>query len=149
MTARACAGLYRTLRRLACCLACATLCAQLAERTAGAQAAPESYETRRLELFLQAAQLAVDASPEGKLIEYVRVERREVFEPNDLAVPLILPSFASTWPNAFHWLTTETRIRSELLLHEGDRYSEGLAEETMRNLRRLSSLLAMARIVAV
>jgi hypothetical protein len=118
-------------------------------RAAEAQVASESYETRRLELFLQGASLVVDPAPEGKLIAYVRMERREVFEANDLSVPIILPTFASTWPNTFHWVTTEQRVRSELLLHEGDHYSDVLAEETMRNLRRLSSLLAMARIVAV
>jgi hypothetical protein len=147
MTARMCAGLYQTLLRLACWFILVQPVAALDDVVN--QAAPESYETKRLELFLQSAKLVVDPRPESKLIEYIRVERREVFEPNDLAVPLILPSFASTWPNAFHWLTTEKRIRSELLLREGDRYSERLAEETMRNLRRLSYLLAMARIVAV
>ena len=116
---------------------------------AAGQELSDSYETQRLELFLRGAQLVPDPQPEGKRIAYVRVERREVFEQNDLAVPIILPQFASTWPNAFHWVTTEQRVRAELLLHEGDSYSERLAEETMRNLRRLSSLLAMARVVAV
>lgn len=145
MIARACAGLNPTLRRVAWAIVWLHVCAQ----AAAAQVASDSYESRRLELFLQGAQLVVDPAPEGKLIAYVKVERREVFEPNDLSVPIILPSFASTWPNAFHWVTTEQRVRSELLLHEGDRYSEHLAEETMRNLRRLASLLAMARVVAV
>ncbi|HET8938493.1 MAG TPA: BamA/TamA family outer membrane protein [Polyangiales bacterium] len=145
MIARACAGLHPTLRRFAWAIMWLHVCTGMAR----AQQAAESYETRRLELFLTDAKLAVDPAPEGKLIAYVRVERREVFEPNDLAVPIILPSFASTWPNMFHWVTTEQRVRRELLLHEGDVYSERLAEETMRNLRRLSSILAMARIVAV
>src|SRR5262245_11029058 len=114
-----------------------------------AQGAADSYETRRLELFLQGAQLESEPNPEGKVIAYIRVERREVFEADDLAVPIILPKFASTWPNAFHWVTTEQRVRAELLLQVGDRYSDRLVEESMRNLRRLSSLLAMVRIVAV
>ena len=88
-------------------------------RPAHAEPATESYEAHRLKLFLGATGLHVDPAPEGKRIAYVRFERREVFEPDDLAVPLILPRFASTWPNAFHWLTTESRIRSELLLREG------------------------------
>src|SRR6185312_8526687 len=124
MTARMCAGLYQTLLRLACWFILVQPVAALDDVVN--QAAPESYETKRLELFLQSAKLVVDPRPESKLIEYIRVERREVFEPNDLAVPLILPSFASTCPNLIHWLTTEKRIRSELLLREGDRYSERL-----------------------
>jgi len=142
MMARAGAGLHLTL------LACAVLWVVGASAARG-QELSDSYETRRLELFLKGAGLVVDPSPEGKVIAYVRVERREVFEESDLAVPIILPQFASTWPNAFHWVTTEQRVRAELLLHAGDRYSDRLNEETMRNLRRLSALLAMARIVAV
>jgi hypothetical protein len=111
--------------------------------------AEDSYETKRLELFLLSARLEPDLQPEGKLIEFIRIERREVFEADDLAVPIILPKFASTWPNAFHWVTTEQRVRQELLLREGERYSDQLVEETMRNLRRLSTLIAMVRIVAV
>ncbi|HTU58929.1 MAG TPA: hypothetical protein VMF89_10860, partial [Polyangiales bacterium] len=139
MMARAGVGRFLTL------LACAMLWAQVVE----SQALESSYETRRLELFLHEAGLVVEPNPEGKVIAYVRVERREVFEESDLAVPIILPQFASTWPNAFHWVTTEQRVRAELLLHEGDRYSDRLNEETMRNLRRLSTLLALARVVAV
>ncbi|MET0387720.1 MAG: hypothetical protein ABW321_17245 [Polyangiales bacterium] len=107
-----------------------------------------SYESQRLALFLRAAGLEEDPTPEGKRIAYVRFERREVFEKDDLRVPLILPSFASTWPNAFHWLTREARIRRELLLAEGDAYSQRLAEESMRNLRDLQ-IIALVRIVAV
>lgn len=113
-----------------------------------AQLSETSYEARRLGLFLQSAQLERDPAAEGKRIAYVRFERREVFEPDDLLVPIVLPRFASTWPNAFHWLTQKARIRRELLLREGDLYSDRLAEESMRNLRDLG-IIALVNIVAV
>ena len=108
----------------------------------------ETYEKRRLDLFLNAARLTRASQPEGKRISYIRFERREVFEPDDLLVPLILPRFASTWPNAFHAVTREDRLRSELLLKVGERYSQRLLEESLRNLRDLE-LLALATGVAV
>ena len=41
--------------------------------------------------------------PDGhRLVTYVR---DEVLEPDELLVPVVLPRFAPTWPNAFHWLT--------------------------------------------
>jgi len=134
--------------RLALRLCSGCLALACAAGTARADPASESYESRRLQLFLSAAGLELDAAPEGKRIAYVRFERREVFEPDDLAVPLILPRFASTWPNAFHWLTTEGRIRQELLLREGEPYSQRLADESMRNLRDLF-ILALVNVVAV
>lgn len=154
MTSRACAGSSgKTLRVVPCATALLYVLSVVlpvaSVEVAQAQSAEQSYEARRLQLFLDQAGLEPDEHPEGKRIAYIRVERREVFEPNDLAVPLILPRFASTWPNAFHFLTTEQRIRQELLLHEGEPYSVRLADETLRNLRALSYLLAMARIVAV
>jgi len=113
-----------------------------------AQAANGSYEMQRLSLFLTAAGYQIDPEPEGKRIAWLRIERREVFEPDDLRVPIVLPSFASTWPNHFHWLTEHSRIRRELLLHKGERYVQRLADESMRNLRGLG-IIALASIVPV
>jgi hypothetical protein len=118
--------------------------AQLAPERAGA----ESYETQRLNLALRAAGLEVDPAPEGKTVKYVRYERRQVLEPDDLLVPVLLPRFASTWTNMFHWLSEQSVVAREVLLRSGEPYRAALAEETMRNLRGMR-IIALARVVPV
>src|SRR5688572_16849645 len=86
------------------------LCATLAE----AQTEADNYERLRVEQYLAESGLREDPAPEGKRIRRVLVVRREVFEGDDLLVPVVLPHFASTWPNFFHALTTESTIRREL-----------------------------------
>jgi hypothetical protein len=113
-----------------------------------ADAGEETYETRRLALVLRAIGLTPDAQPEGKTIHYVRFERRPVFEPDDLVIPLILPPGSSTWPNVFHWLTEQRTVQREVLLSAGQPFSAELAEESMRNLRDLG-IFSLVRIVAV
>jgi hypothetical protein len=137
------------LRRLHWLTLCGALCVLSpvhAQPIAPTYAA--TYEAQRVQQFLDSAKLQIDPAPEGKRIRYLRFERRRVFEPNDLLVPLVLPRFASTWPNAFHWLTEESRIRRELLLHEGERYAQHLADESTRNLLDLA-LFALVKVVAV
>jgi hypothetical protein len=108
----------------------------------------DSYEARRVGLFLAAAGLELDPQPEGKAIRYVRFERRQVLEPDDLLIPVLLPHFASTWTNVFHWLSEQSTVRRELLFAEGDSFRQQLVEESARNLRGLGTL-ALVRIVAV
>jgi hypothetical protein len=122
-------------------------CASIAGR-ASAQGQEDSYEQTRVMQHVAATHLRVDPAPEGKRIRRVVFERREVFEGDDLLVPVVLPPFASTWPNAFHWLTEESAIDRELLLHEGDLYQNTLAEESMRNLRDLG-ILALVKILPI
>jgi hypothetical protein len=118
------------------------MCASLAR----AQPAGDNYERLRVEQYLGSTGLREDPAPEGKRIRRLQLVRREVFEGDDLLVPVVLPTFASTWPNLFHAVTRESIIRRELLLHEGDVYSAELAEESMRNLRGLG-VLALVRVV--
>ncbi|MEO6574971.1 MAG: hypothetical protein ABIP89_14090, partial [Polyangiaceae bacterium] len=73
----------------------------------------------------------VDPNPEGKLIERVDILRLEVIEQRDPA-----PAFL----NVFHTTSRDPIIRQELLLHQGERYSTVLADETARNLRRLNQV---------
>jgi hypothetical protein len=113
-----------------------------------AQVGEPSYEDQRVQLVLAAAKLTIDPAPEGKSVTYVRLVRRQVLEPDDLRLPLVLPRFASTWPNAFHWLTEASTVRREVLLQPNAAYSQALAEESMRNLRNLG-LFALVKIVAV
>lgn len=118
------------------------------EPDAKAAHAQETYERQRVEALLGKERMQQDPSPEGKRIAWIRVYRNEVFEENDLIVPIVLPSWAPTWPNAFHWLTQESVVRRELLLEVGAPFRDVLAEETMRNLRSLG-ILALVRIAAV
>ena len=110
--------------------------------------ARENYEEQRLDLFLNDAGLVRDPAPEGKTIRYVRFERRQVLEPDDLLVPVLLPRFASTWTNIFHWLSEESLVRRELLLRVEAPFNAALAAESERNLRALS-IFALVRVVAV
>lgn len=107
-----------------------------------------TYEQARVDATLARVGAQVDPAPSGKTIAYIRYERDEVFSGDDLVVPVVLPSFAPTWPNAFHWLTEQRTIARELLMHEGEAFSPERAEESMRNLRALG-IFALVRIVAV
>jgi hypothetical protein len=113
-----------------------------------ADAGEESYETQRLKVVLGAARLEIDPAPEGKTIHYIRYERRPVFEMDDLVIPFILPAGSSTWPNVFHWLTEQSMVQREVLVHTGEPFSTTLVDESMRNLRDLE-IFSLVRIVAV
>ena len=113
-----------------------------------AQAGDALYESQRVQRALRERSLEVDPQPEGKRIAYVEIVREEVLAEDELRIPIVLPRFAPTWPNAFHWTTRERVIRRELLLEDGDRYRALRAEESMRNLRALG-IFALVRIVAV
>jgi len=135
------------LRSGACAVLCAG-CVLLVPGRGQSQEAPQLYERQRLERALQGRALAIDPRPEGKRIAFIKIAREEVFESDELIIPLLLPRFAPTWPNAFHWLTEEDVIRRELLIKVGDRYDSERVEESMRNLRELG-VLALVRIVPV
>jgi hypothetical protein len=108
----------------------------------------ETFELRRVRGALMSEGLVRDHAPDGKRIAFIRVVRDDVFVDDELLVPIVLPRFAPTWPNTFHWLTEESVIRNELLVRQGDRYRAAAIEESMRNLRALGTL-ALVRIVAV
>jgi hypothetical protein len=127
---------------------CYTLLCAAFDARASAQSLDDSYEQKRVLQHVAATGLFVDPAPEGKRVRRLLFERREVFEGDDLLVPVVLPRFASTWPNTFHWLTETSTIRRELLLNEGEPYQQTLAEESMRNLRGLG-ILALVRVVPI
>ena len=89
-----------------------------------------------------------DPAPQGKRVAFVEVAREEVFIEGELAIPILLPRQATTWPNALHWLTEEDVVRRELLFNVGDPYDQARVEESERNLRSLGTF-ALVRIVAV
>lgn len=105
---------------------------------ARAQTAPHStvggysaYEKESIVAAQKALGVRLDSAPEGKVIERIDILRLEVIENRDPA-----PEFL----NRFHTTSRERIIRQELLLHEGDRYVGVVADETSRNLRRLSQV---------
>lgn len=116
----------------------------------GARAQPhsDSYELQRVRDYLDGAGLRVDPAPEGKRVRRIVVVSREVFEEDDLLLPVVLPRFASTWPNAFHHVTEKSTILAEVLLREGEPFRTELAEESLRNLKALP-VIVLARVVAL
>ncbi|MDH5670762.1 MAG: BamA/TamA family outer membrane protein [Myxococcales bacterium] len=79
---------------------------------------------------------------------FVKLWGDPVFKGEELLVPIALPKAAPTWPNILHMKTRPIVIERELLLGVGDRYSQALVEESMRNLRSLA-VFALVRILAV
>ncbi len=120
----------------------------VAAAAAHAQRSDATYEAERAARALRERSLQPDPAPEGKRIEFIEVVREEVLQNDELLVPVVLPRFAPTWPNAFHWLTRESVIRRELLFQQGEPYRADRVEESMRNLRALG-IFALVRIVAV
>jgi hypothetical protein len=116
--------------------------------TARGQTHDDSYELQRVRQYLDGAGLKADPAPEGKRVRRVVVVRREVFESDDLLVPVVLPRFASTWPNAFHHVTETSTILGEVLLREGEPFRTELAEESVRNLKGLP-VIVLAHVVAL
>lgn len=106
---------------------------------ASARADDETYERERLRKVLVAGHYERDPAPEGKRIAFVRIVQEDVFVEKELEVPVLLPEFAPTWPNTFHWLTEKDVIERELLFREGDAYDEAKVQESIRNLRGLGT----------
>jgi hypothetical protein len=81
-----------------------------------------------------------DPSPEGKTVESIDVVPLEVFERRDL-----LPR----WLNVFHVTTRQYVIRREVLLREGAPYTQALADDTIRNLRRVPVVPQLSAVLVV
>ncbi|HEX8794776.1 MAG TPA: hypothetical protein VF765_27710, partial [Polyangiaceae bacterium] len=78
------------------------------------------YEEETIEDVLERLDLARDPSPEGKIVERVEIEPLDVFEKRD-ALP--------RWLNVFHVTTRKSVIRGEVLLHEGQAYTQALVDD--------------------
>jgi hypothetical protein len=98
------------------------------------------YEKETIEQQLARLHLERDPSPDGKIVERVEIVRLDVFEPRD-----ILPQ----WLNIFEFKTREYVIRDEVLLKEGDPYSQSLVDDTLRNLRRAPGVPQLSIVLAV
>ncbi len=113
--------------------------AALAPAAARAQAPPpaqrgevhSSYELQTIANVLAELGQSRDPNPEGKSVEGIDVVPLDVFEKRD---PL------PRWLNLFHATTRRSVVGREMLVHEGERYSQVLVDETIRNLRQLLQL---------
>jgi hypothetical protein len=98
-----------------------------------------NYQDSLIQNTLRAWKLTLDPSPEGKLIEQVRVARYDVV------------SSADPWPsllNVFHKTTEEYIVTQELLFKKGDRWSQDFVNESERNLRAYL-LVSVGEIIPV
>ena len=98
------------------------------------------YEQQTIADVLAARGESLDPNPEGKRVERVEVVRLDVFEPRD---PL------PQWLNVFHATTRAPVVEREVLLHEGDPYTQVLVDETIRNLRQLTQLSVVLIVATV
>src|SRR5882672_10696955 len=96
------------------------------------------YEQQTIAGALETLKARQEPSPEGKTIERIDVVPLDVIEERDP-----LPGFL----NLFHATSRPRVIRREMLLHQGDSYSQALVDETIRNLRQLPQL-SVALVVA-
>ena len=97
------------------------------------------YERKHVEHALAGQGLILAEPKDEQAIEFVAIEKYSVFVDFE-AWP--------TFPNMIHMLTEDRVIRRELLFKPGDSFRRLLAEETVRNLRRLG-IFAVAVIVPV
>ncbi len=109
------------------------------------------YEETLVQSALRQTGLAIDPSPEGKLIEGVIVVANDVIMPGDYGIPykipILHPILANvTWLNHLHVRTRPYVIRQELLFKAGQLLRSDVIEESGRNLRNLF-ILSVARIV--
>ncbi len=85
------------------------------------------YEVQTIKDVLGARGEVRDPFAGGKTVESIDIVPLDVFEKRDL-----LP----TWLNVFHVTTRQSVVEHEVLLREGAPYTQALADDTIRNLRR-------------
>jgi hypothetical protein len=102
-----------------------------------ASAAPaySKYERETIAEAAETLRVRIDPAPEGKLIEGVVLRPLDVLEPRDP-----LPEFLIDFLNVFHATSRPPTITRELVIGEGDRWSQRLVDESARNLRGVRQL---------
>jgi hypothetical protein len=93
------------------------------------------YEKETIARALAATHLALDAAPEGKIVERIDTVRLEVFEDRDPIPEQLLGLPARRLVNDLHATSRDFVVRRESLLKVGDPYVQVLADETARNMR--------------
>ena len=94
-----------------------------------------AYEKESIRDALSANRAVVDPAPEGKLVEDIDIVTLDVIEKRDP-----VPGFL----NVFHAKTRPYVIRREILMKPGERFSQGLCDESARNLRQFHQLSLVA-----
>jgi hypothetical protein len=90
-----------------------------------------TLERGAVDTALAARGLALDPSPDGKVVGFIHVVNQDVFLPSDGGL--------LQWFNHFHRTTREHQVRRESLLLPGMAYDPELVDETLRNLRNRNS----------
>lgn len=93
------------------------------------------YEQQTIERALAKVKGAVEAQPEGKILEGVEIVTLDVFEDRDP-----LPRFLTPIANWFHATSRRYVIAREVLLSPGERWDQALVDQTARNLRGFDQL---------
>jgi len=93
------------------------------------------YERQAIDQAVARLKGVVDLRPQGKILEGVDVVSLEVFERRDP-----MPAIVTPLANWFHVTTRKHVIEREVLLVVGERWDQGLVDETARNLRGLAQL---------
>jgi hypothetical protein len=94
-----------------------------------------NYEKETIKRALEELKVKVDPSPEGKVIRRIDTMRLEVFEDRDWVPEKAFGLRARDITNSLHATTRDMIVRREMLLKEGDRFVQVIAEETARNMR--------------
>lgn len=108
------------------------------------------YELETIDHVLAETKREIDPSPEGKTIGRIETVRLEVFEPRDPIPEEVVGIRVRALLNDLHATTRDYVVRREMLLHEGDRYLQILADETARNMRaRMPFQVSVVLVVPV
>lgn len=108
------------------------------------------YELETIDHVLAETRRVVEPSPEGKTIGRIETYRLEVLEPRDPVPDEVAGIRVRALLNDLHATTRDYVVRREMLLREGDRYLQILADETARNMRaRMPYQVSVILIVPV
>ncbi|MCK4301460.1 MAG: hypothetical protein KAW91_01730 [candidate division Zixibacteria bacterium] len=77
-----------------------------------------------------------EAAHEGLFVDSIVIDNRNIYDTENAKYG----NFVFKTANALHWTTRKRVVRREVLLRVGEPYSQELAEETARNLRRCLTL---------
>lgn len=116
------------------------------------------YEQEAIDIALKQYKLEREPVPEGKTVGKITSVRLDVLEPRDPGpellqpIPIVSPLGTVVTKPMLNWLhitTKEFIIRRELLLKEGDPYSQVAVDETARNMRSRMTQVSLVIIQPV
>ena len=108
------------------------------------------YEKETIKRALESRNTEIEPNPEGKIIGKVETERLEVIEDRDPFPKELLGVKTMKLANSLHATTREWIVRRELLLKEGDVYTQVIIDEIARNIRgRMPVQISLVIIVPI